>query len=186
MDTARRRLLRGLLHHQEAAGLEEGATLGSWITPTASAAKSVLSKTDWSDKFDKVGAGINYGPVRPDIQKYVGAELVYPELPLLRDFAAMVSRVVHTEGTRELHQGLMQPAIRVRDLASNSMPRRGAIVELPNVMPAAKRPPPGTRPAGNVDPVLRQYLYRQQAIEPLGGIVGPLAVQIDFKRPARS
>jgi hypothetical protein len=178
-----KRVLRGLLHHQEAAGLEEGATLGSWITPTASAAKSVLCKTDWSDKFDKVGAGINYGPVRPDIQKYVGAELVYPELPLLRDFAAMVSRVVHTEGTRELHRGLMQPAIRVRDLASNSMPRRGAIVELPNVMPATKRLPPGRRPAGNLDPVLRQYVYSQQAIQPLGGIVGPPAVQIEFRRP---
>ena len=178
-----KRVLRGLLHHQEAAGLEEGATLGSWITPTASAAKSVLCKTDWSDKFDKVGAGINYGPVRPDIQKYVGAELVYPELPLLRDFAAMVSRVVHTEGTRELHRGLMQPAIRVRDLASNIMPRRGAIVELPNVMPATKRLPPGRRPAGNLDPVLRQYVYSQQAIQPLGGIVGPPAVQIEFRRP---
>ena len=181
-----KRVLRGLLHQQEAENPEEGATPGGWITPTASAARSVLCQTDWSDKFDKVGAGINYGPVRSEIQKYVGAELVYPELPLLRDFASMVSRVVHTEGTRELHRALMQPAMHIRDVASHIMPRRGGLVELPHVMPATPRPHPQTRPAGNVDPVLRQYLYRQQAIEPLGGIVGPLAVQIDFKRPARS
>ena len=178
-----KRILRGLLHQQEAANPDAGAAPGAWITPTASAARSVLCRTDWSDKFEKVGAGIAYGPVRAEIQKYVGAELVYPELPLLRDFASMLSRVVHTENTQELHRGLMQPAIRVRDLASNSMPRRGAIVELPNVMPATKRPAPGTRPAGNLDPVLRQYLYSQQAIEPLGGIVGPPAVQIEFRPP---
>ena len=178
-----KRVLRGLIHQQGAANPEVGAAPGAWITPTASAARSVLCRTDWSDEFGRVGAGIKYGPVRPDIQKYVGAELVYPELPLLRDFASMLSRVVHTEGTRELHRALMQPAIRVRDLGPNVMPLRGAIVDLPHAMPATKRPPPGTRPAGNLDPLLRQYLYRQQPIEPLGGIVGPPAVQIEFRRP---
>lgn len=177
-----KRVLRGLLHEQGAANPAAGVAPGAWITPTASAARSVLCRTDWSDEFGKVGAGIVYGPVRPDIQKYVGAELVYPELPLLRDFASMMSRVVHTEGTRELHRSLMQPAIRVRDLAPDVMPLRGALVDLPHAMPATKRPRPGARPAGNLDPVLRQYLYRQQPIQPLGGIVGPPAVQIEFRR----
>lgn len=180
-----KRVLRGLLHEQAAANPEGAAELGAWITPTASAARTVLCRTDWSTEFAKVGAGIVYGPVRQDIQRYVGAELVYPELPSLREFATMISRVVHTDGTRQLHRALLQPAIRVRDLGPNIMPPRGAVVALPNVMPATMRPPPRIRPAGEFDPLLRQYLLRQHAIEPLGGIVGPAAVQVAVRGPVR-
>ena len=66
-----KRVLRGLLHEQTATNPAEGAAMGAWITPTASAARTVLCRTDWSDEFGKVGAGTNYGPVRPDIQRYV-------------------------------------------------------------------------------------------------------------------
>jgi hypothetical protein len=179
-----KRAVRVLLHQQAVDSPEQSTEPGSWIAPTARAVKAVLAHGDWSEQFGKLGAGIGYGPVRTELARYVDAEPVYPALPTLAEMATLLHRLPGTAVTRALHQELLEPALRVSALPGDAEPPRGAWQELPELRPASKRLPPRERPAGAFDPLLRDFLWRQRNAEPLGGIVGPPAVQVLCRRAA--
>jgi hypothetical protein len=144
--------------------------------------KQVLVRRDWSDQFDRLGLGLNYGNVRKELEEYVGEELIYPQLPTLSDFASMTSRHRHTDSTVELFQGLMGHAIHVRDLAEDTEPRQGAHYHIPDLPPAAKRQRRAVRPAGEPTILLREYLQREIIPDALGGLVGDPALQVTVRR----
>lgn len=180
-----KRTLRGLLHHDTLDRPENAGHTGSWISPTASAAKRVLARTDWSEEFEKLGLGMRYGGVRSELEGYVGAEPVYPALPTLAEFATLTSRIHTTLNTRLLYRELMLPAIRVRDLPGDTQPPRGAAHDIPEMPPAMKRRREAVPPAGGPTVALRDYLRRQEHGPALGGIVGDPALQVSV-RPART
>jgi len=179
-----KRVMRQLLANASYANPVVDGAAGQWIGPACSATKLVLSRTDWSEQFARLGAGITFGDMSSAVQKYLGRDLIYPRLPCLAEFATMLNRCAHTETTVEIHRALVQPAIRVERLPSNAMPPRGAVHEMPRAMPATKRRRTGTAPTGEFDAVIREFLLRQEPIDPLGGIVGPEAVQVLIHRPA--
>jgi hypothetical protein len=173
-----KRSLRVLLHQQCVDHPDLSSTAGSWISPTARAVKSVLVSGDWGEHFDKLGAGICYGPVRSELSRYVTPSLIYPALPTLIELASLLNRVPGTAVTHGIHSELMQPAMRVRNLDSSAQPPRGAVRDLHPMPPATKRPSTSERPVGAFDSVMRDFLWRQQNVDPIGGIVGPPAAQV--------
>ena len=177
-----KRVLRQLLAERTHRPLEEVDVAGAWITPTAAAVKAVVVQTDWTDHFARLGAGLGVEPLRDELRRYVQDEALHPALPRLRDFATMINRVQHAEGTRSLHQALMQPAIRIRDLGPEHAPPRGARLELPDLAPAAKRLRKDAIPDGGFNDILRRHLVRHRVADPLGGVVGPEATRIFLPR----
>lgn len=178
-------LKRILRHHLAAATSthrgQEG-TPGSWIAPTASAVKSVLVRTDWSEQFERLGAGLNIELLREEVRSYVSGAAVFPALPTCAELARITNRRHHTEGTKRLHAALMAPAMRIRDLPGDAMPPRGACAHLPVMPPASKKRKADVEPDGVWADQVREHLGRQSMAEPLGGIVGPAAVQVNFAR----
>lgn len=174
--------IRAVLAQQEADDPTRARYTGDWILPTSSAVRRVLCRTDWSNVFNRVGAGIHLRPLRKAVENYIGERPVYPELPRLRQFATLLNRVAHTDNTRALHQAFMQQAMRVRDCGGEQSPPRGERVILPDLLPAVPRGDAAI-PVVEFHDVLRQHIVAQQPIEPLGGIVGDASVQVFFGRP---
>lgn len=178
-----KRNLRRVLAHRSAELGDEDPRIGAWITPTASAARRVLVRIDWSSAFSRLGAGLDLEELRPAVRKYVGSSPIVPALPKLADFATLLSRVQHTSNTRQLHVSFMQQAMKIRDLPGDANPPRGAVRELPDLPPATV--PRRNAPDGNFDNVLRRHLCSQREIEPVGGIIGDAAIQLRFARAPR-
>ena len=177
-------LKRELRQHLAEATLnssEDQVERGSWITPTATAIRSVLVRTDWSKQFDRLGAGLDIEAMRGEVASFVAGAVISPALPKSTELAQILHRRPETGGTKRLHAALTSPAIRVRDLPGDAKPPRGAYSHLP-VMPASmKRRKMNEEPDVPLDVQIREYLVRHSSAVPLGGIVGPEARQITFE-----
>lgn len=176
-------LKRTLRHHLADVLLTHAEmTPGSWIAPTAAATRSSLVRTDWSEHFDRLGAGLDLETLRDEIGAYLEGAAVVPGLPKCAELAQIMNRRHHTDGTKRLHAALMEPAIRIRDLSEDAKPPCGACVHLPVMPPAIKRRKADDEPDGGWAAQVREHLVRQSIPDPLGGIVGPEAVQVTIPR----
>ena len=163
---------------------DQGAP-GAWVLTASTGTKRTLCQQDWSDAFDRLGAGLGVTNIRRCITRHVEPGQLYPALPSRQEFALVTSRVADTDTTRRLHQDIVGTALIVRDIPPHILPPTGARSDLPPMRPARKRQRLGSEPVGAALEVLSAYQLSHRIPLPLGGIVGDQAVQVQFPPPVR-
>lgn len=112
---------------------------GAWITNTARAVDHVLVSRDWSDEFDRLGAGATVASLKPEVRRYLNGIPVQPRLPSRVDMATLMNRQADSENFRAIYASLLTPVLQLHHQHHDQAPRRGARVPLPVVPPAQKR-----------------------------------------------
>jgi len=178
---------RNLRQNLEVAALsaENPDSPGNWIASVTKAAKETIVERDWSDAFDRLGLGIRWGRLRPQIQQYLGDVPLIPTLPKSAEFAVMIHRVAGTENVQKLHKALVRPAIRVRDLPADAVPVPARLHAIPDVLPSRRRGAIAGPHVATPRARLQSYVWSQVPHDGLGGLVGPAAVQVPVPHPLR-
>ena len=96
--------------------------------------------TDWSESFNKLGAGSDNRPQCSSLQEYLPVGDVPPALPSLAEFAELIARPVHTQATRRLHNMIMSGTLQLARSPIDTIPHHAAHVDLPLSLPASVAP----------------------------------------------
>jgi hypothetical protein len=153
-DTLKRASLLKRLHNQD--GL---VRFGDWLSNVSDTVHGIISNVDWSDTFPHVGLAREYEALRSDIASYVGYQDIGPRLPSVAEFAELIGRPAHSELTQSLYRLILSSHVELADKLPGAMPKSGALIELPVLPPALKRPAHwAPAPHVEVAQALQQYL----------------------------
>jgi hypothetical protein len=166
-DTLRRASLLKRLRNENG-----NVTFADWVSNVSETVHGIISNVDWSDTFSRVGLSREYESLRSDIAGYVGEEDLGPRLPSVEEFAELIGRPAQTELTHHLYRLILLTHVELPDLPIGSMPRAGAVIDLPDLPRVLKRPvhwePP---PHAEVGQALQDYLAHSGGNpQPVGGV----------------
>ena len=92
---------------------------------------------DWSQDFNKLGAGSDNRPLSSSLQEYCPAGPVPRALPSLAEFSDMISRPAHTQISRRLHNMIMSGTLQLQNAPMDAQPPRAAQIDLPQSLAAS-------------------------------------------------
>ena len=103
---------------------------------TNSIRRHVINR-DWSEAFNKLGAGSENRPSASSLQEYCPAGPVPRALPSLAEFSELISRSAHTENSRRLHNMIMSGTLQLQRAPLDARPPHAAQVDLPQSLSAS-------------------------------------------------
>ncbi len=133
--------------------------VGDWVSCFAAGVRDVVVNRSWEDAFDKMGLGANLNDMAGNLRRLIDPDSVTPRLPTLVEFGRLVNKRPDTILFRRMHENIMRPFLQVRAEPLGALPPRGALVPLPDLPAARKRPTPEVE-ARSWDDVLEWHLHR--------------------------